>query len=419
MSETFHINADGLTSHAGHIFIGYSTICQIRIPGEAYESPYASLVRNPDGTTWRLVRMIDDMDIRINSAQLHLVHYLKDGDRIDFPDYGRELIFVQESGDRSSAAGYYSRFRRMVIGLGCCFAAVTALLLLFFGPDDIRQWEISGQKESICKITVTDIIYQEVKKVADKETAVTIDSVYLAEGTCSGTGFFDKAGRFITARHCVEPWISVSDPLSQLDRKDVAWAAEAETYNTLNDPETDGYRRVISRCVIYRGGEALLTFRTDTCLFSTDKDIVRNLRGINDELYWRELGPIKWESALGDIACVMTETKGRIRIAGKEVMDALCQNTPAAHWGYESASEQASFMNSRIKYPPFRKGGRLAGCLAHSSKGIIVGFSGSPVLVRHKGRIYAIGIVSRNNSSNSGTCHSVPACELDKLKRRW
>lgn len=98
---------------------------------------------------------------------------------------------------------------------------------------------------------------------------------------------------------------------------------------------------------------------------------IRNLRGVNDELYWRELGHAKWESALGDIASVSTGMKGSIHIAGREILESLSQNTPAAHWGYESASEDANFMTSRIKYAPTRKGGRITRCLVHSSKGII------------------------------------------------
>ena len=380
------------------------------------DGPYACIVRNPDGVSWRLVRMDDDIDMQVNGKPLHLVHYLNHGDRITW-EY-KEFIFTTEDSKADEARKYYSRFRKLVVGIACGFIAVTAALLLLLGSDDIRQWEIAGLKQSICKISVTDIIYQEVRLMNGMETVTTLDSTFLAEGAYSGTGFFDTEGRFITARHCVEPWIAVSDPLAEPERADIRWAAEAETFNILEADSTI-YRRVVSCCTIHADGRKAHRFRTDTCLFSTGKDVIRNLRGVNDELFWRELGHEKWESALGDIAGVRTGIRGKVHIAGHEVLKELSQNTPAAHWGYESASDEANFMSSRVKYPPVRKDGRITRCLVHSSEGIIQGFSGSPVLIRHKGRIHAAGVVSRNSGNNTGTCYSVPVCELDKLTERW
>lgn len=380
------------------------------------DGPYACIVRNPDGVSWRLVRMDDDIEMLVNGKPLHMVHYLSHGDRITWEE--DEFIFTEENDKTEEVRKYYSRFRKLVIGIACSFVAITAAFLLLLGSDDIRQWEISVMKQSICKISVTDIIYQEVRLINGTETMITLDSVYLAEGACSGTGFFDTKGRFITARHCVEPWIAAADPLSETGRADIIWAAEAETFNILEVDE-NVYRRVVSCCTIHEGEKEIHRFRTDTCLFSTEKDVIRNLRGVNDELYWRELGHEKWESALGDIAGVRTGIRGKIHVAGHEILRELAQNTPAAHWGYESASEEANFMNSRIKYPPVRRDGRITRCLVHSSEGIIQGFSGSPVLIRHKGRIHAVGVVSRNSGNNTGTCYSVPVCELDKLTERW
>ena len=412
-----HQPGDCLSGHGDHALIGGSIACDIRIESPE-DSPYACIVRNRDGISWRLVRMDDDADIRVNGEQLHIVHYLKDGERITIGENGTELIFSgKDTG--IDAKRYYSKFRKLLIGFACGCVAVTALLLMLLGSDDIRQWEIARHRQSICKISVTDIIYQEVRFPDGQEEVRTLDSLFLAEGSCSGTGFFDTKGSFITARHCVEPWISSSDPLSEMSRKEILWAAEAETFNILNGQDTPVYRRVISYCTIHKDGKEIHRFRTDTCRFSTDKDVIRNLRGVNDELYWRELGHAKWESALGDIASVSTGIKGSIHIAGREILESLSQNTPAAHWGYESASEDANFMTSRIKYAPTRKGGRITRCLVHSSKGIIQGFSGSPVMVRHNGRIYAAGIVSKNSENNSGTCYSVPASELEKLTKRW
>ena len=171
------------------------------------DGPYACMVRNPDGVSWRLVRMDDDIDMKVNGKPLHIVHYLRHGDRITWCE--EEFIFTEGTGSEE-AGTYFSRFRKLVIGLACGFVAITTILLLLLGSDDIRQWEMAGLKQSICKISVTDIIYQEVRITNGMKTVTAIDSVFLAEGSCSGTGFFDTKGNFITARHCVEPWIAVT-----------------------------------------------------------------------------------------------------------------------------------------------------------------------------------------------------------------
>lgn len=384
-------------------------------------SALACIVPNQDGKTWRLVRLDDEAEIEVNSEPLHLVHYLTPGDRIEME--GETLRF----GVRDDMSGHefgkaYRRFRRTSV-ISASVAAIIALLVLALTVDlyrkrEIRRDELAVFESSVCKISVVSIIYQEVEVGTDSSRIKTLGTMSLNSLGGSGTGFFCDDGRFLTARHCVEPWITEEDPLAENASKAAGWAAEAETFNICGSPSDSIYRRLVSVCEIYRGKD-VIRFRSDSCLFSTGNDLVRNLRGRLDPMYWRELGNVNRMSALGDIAAVQTGIKGEIAVADKELLNSLEAERQMGHLGYENSSTSLSFMTSTLKYNPEMNGSRIVRCLEHESIEMLHGFSGSPAIVRKGRRHYAVGIVSKTHDNSSSTFFSVPVSELENLKRRW
>ena len=53
----------------------------------------ACIACNADGKTWRLIRLEEDAVIKVNGEDLHLVHYLSSGDRIDLGGRRGDLAF--------------------------------------------------------------------------------------------------------------------------------------------------------------------------------------------------------------------------------------------------------------------------------------------------------------------------------------
>lgn len=386
------------------------------------DNELACICMNPDGKSWRIIRLDEDADIKVNSEDLHLVHYLSPNDRIDLNGDTWHFAVPKAEGDGETAAGYV-RFKRLAI-ISAMSVAILATLIFcvsyrIMSRLPIHRDEISTYENSICKFSVVQLIYQQVNIKRDTTIIGTLASYTPGSDSYAGTGFFCTDGTFVTARHCVEPWIK-ENPLESCDRKDVRWAIEAETFNTYEAENDSTYRRVIAKCEIYDNRkEVIHTFTTDTCMFSTGNDLVYNIRGRLDPMLWRSLGTINRASSLGDIAAVKTGKAGSIDIASDEIMNGLRAERQVAHFGYEGASSEPRFINSKLEYSPRIHDGRIIRCLEHECTEMVHGFSGSPAIIRHRGRYYAIGIVSKTHDRSTSTFFSVPVTELENLKRRW
>jgi hypothetical protein len=72
----------------------------------------ACIACNADGKTWRLIRLEEDAVIKVNGEDLHLVHYLSSGDRIDLGGEEETLRFAirkDGSGDEVETLIEYMR----------------------------------------------------------------------------------------------------------------------------------------------------------------------------------------------------------------------------------------------------------------------------------------------------------------------
>ena len=407
-------------------YIGQGSQCEIRLTnsGEYEDATYAVLLLNSDSKTWRLVRIDDTADIRINGEQLHLVHYMNEKDVVSIIETGEEFRFFTET---EKDVAYTSQIIRKSIWAS---VAAACLILLAAGAtffvknlNVISEGHIEKHKNSICKITVNEVLLQQIDTAKGRHDVRTLASIRLESSSCSGTGFFCDDGRFVTARHCVEPWITMpmtgkgsleeDGEMSEVAR----WASASETFNHSKDSVAKGYQRVISLCTVMTEHKNVVhTFSTDTCMFRTEDDIIRNLGGPKDRILWRETGSVKLRSALGDIAYVQTNIAGSIKPAPQSIVNQMKRTTPVAHWGYRADKDEAEFKNGEIAFD-FSQGGR---CIEHKSgEGMQQGFSGGPVMIRHLGQVYVVGVISKIGADGKETYFSVPVTEIDNAKRRW
>lgn len=386
------------------------------------DSELACICMNPDGQSWRIIRLDEEADIRVNSEDLHLVHYLTVNDRIDINGETWHFAIPKAEDNGGSAAGYV-RFKRLAV-ISAMSVAILAVLIFcvsyrIISRMPIHRDDISAYENSICKFSVVQLIYQQVNIERDTTIIETLASYEPGNDSYAGTGFFCTDGSFVTARHCVEPWIT-ANPVEAYDRKDVSWAMEAETFNAYEAESDSTYRRVIAKCEIYNNRREIIhTFLTDTCMFSIGNDLVYNIRGRLDPMLWRSLGTVNRASSLGDIAAVRTGLAGRVDLASDDIMNSLKAERQVAHFGYEGASSEPRFISSKLEYSPRRQNGKIIRCLEHECTEMVHGFSGSPAIIRHRGRYYAIGIVSKTHDRSTSTFFSVPVTELENLKRRW
>ena len=407
-------------------YIGNGNQCEIHFSNNSeYEDcTFAVLLRNDDYKSWRIVRIDDTADIRISGEQLHLVHYLNEKDMVSITEANAEFRFVTEEDRNISDASHIVKKSIWASVAAVCFILFVVGTSIFLrNLNIIGEKHIEFLKNSICKITVDEVLFQQVDTADGRNNVRTIASLRLESSSCSGTGFFCKDGRFITARHCIEPWITLpmtgteslekNGELSEVAR----WASACETFNHTKDSASKGYQRVISLCTIKAEHKNIRhKFSTDTCMFCTDNDIIRNLGGPKDRILWRETGNVKLRSALGDITYVKTDIYGAIQLAPQKIANKLRRRMPVAHWGFRADKDEAEFKSGEIAFD-FNESGK---CIEHkSSEGMQKGFSGGPAMIRHHGQIYAVGVISKIGDDGKETYFSVPVTEIEKAKRRW
>jgi len=403
------------------ILIVQSDNCDIRISDSSSydEVVLAYVVSDSEGRFWRLIRCDEAVRILVNGEPLHLVHYLNVGDRLIF---GEDKTIYRFAGaqPKDTAMDISSLRRFIAVSVASVVVLIVFLTGLFLKPDpedDIRRSEVRRYESSLYKISVKEVIYQSVTFEEQDVVYDTIGKISLDTSIPSGTGFLCTDGKLVTARHCLEPWIVRDYPDICYDKIDtlMIWAAEAETYNIrYRKDRLPICRRLISVCEITQNGYVKGRISSDTCFFNIRNDVIRNLRGVNDPLYWRELGHIRSRSSLGDIAYFNTGTKGEIQMVEEAYIDSLMADVPAAHLGYPSGHTDVGFERSRLSIR--RQKDR---CLEFKDTDVGKGYSGGPVMVRHNGRLCVVGVLSRIFDANQRRCVCVPVSEIAKAERRW
>ena len=210
---------------------------------EDYESNdvVAYIVPNADKISWRLVKVCEDVEIHVNGDKVHLVYYLSLGDKIKIADNEQYYVFDKKKENYNSEIIVSLKKQKWTI------AAIFVMMLLVVSyiviernvidpEDDIRKSEVMEYAGSVFKIIVEDVYYQEIHKTKNGDSIRIIDSLKFKNEIPSGTAFLCEDGKIVTARHCIEPWLVLKDPLSayKSDDKCVRWASDAESFNVRN-----------------------------------------------------------------------------------------------------------------------------------------------------------------------------------------
>lgn len=407
------------------LVIGQCADSGVRLPSdERYEDEnFAVIVKNPQNEGgWRLIRLCDAVEITVNGERMCRVHYLQENDRIAFEGQECELVF--STGEESLVSGkkVEAALRKMNRRLfAAVFGAVALLALTFvlwqrFTDCSVEAGDVP--ENSILKIRLESVELQHVDLVAGKEVVSVVEKISVAE---AGTGFLTSSGKFVTARHCIEPWLDESpeDSTSAL----VRMALAAENY----DMDNGSYRRLVSKGSVFStandGGRTetmKFRFSSDTCLYFTRNDCIENLGTVRNPKYWRSLGHEGKISSIGDVVCLNVPFVGELEIADIEMVKALEKNRETGTNGIPSQGLVHSFCEGRLIDAPVSEGGCVIRCLEVMGDEVDKGLSGGPVMIKEKGRLYVVGVVSRRNSMNSEKFYAVPVTVIENLEaRQW
>lgn len=433
-SLTFRTPCDGhtvgsrLLNAENVIYIGQQESADIRIPCSPSMLPqaFAVIVPNEDGESWRLVKQTDFYEIRVNGTAMNYVHALESGDMIEFEgSQPLKLRFMLHDDTSYDVAGNIAFQKRLFSPLGMAVVLVL-LVALIVGVvtgkqkydtymSDFTKADTTDIKESVYMITVDCIMLQMHAPGYASGVYETVDTTEPNEYT-HGTCFFTQDSLCITARHCVEPWITFNwheyNENTRVLPKEVEWVLKAET-SMVN--QTDTIYRVVTKCSVLDGDSCIYTFLSSGCSFNRSRDNI--FRMGSEGLVWRNCVPFynRLDMELGDFAFIKADRAGELQLADLDYMDPWDFRTLKKMIAGFPKLNNIDFMTKTvggITLPRLDEQGVPISAML-LSVGVPAGYSGSPVIVKRGGDLYVVGILSKaDDFDKDQTSYAVPSTEI-------
>ena len=440
------------------IEIGRDANCQVRFD-ESFSTVsrrHAAIVK--DGDRWKLVQLSKTNSTLLNGRKVETEWYLENGDEIQLSVGGPRIGFIVPEGKQSLVSSIkmterLELFRKqalkpyktaivamfvslIVLGCGAGYviynqdlnikdlmaktenqAALLADARENYSKDSVK-WAKEIEEAKKAKKTVVvrpdpGELTTNIDKVKSSVFAV-ITNVYMENETekalvapeIQGTGFLLSDGRFVTARHCVEPWLF--DITTTIGKQMQAMYALANM---------TGAFRVYAEIVAYNMDGMKLSFKSTDFKIDRSYDspipVDYELNGEKVELQ----GAVAFgtKASLGnDWAYVRTSQKGTI-VDGRSMSDNLKSGSTVHLLGFPRSLGIAD--GDKIVEPIYNsmniaRDGLNDGRCIMVSQGVDKGNSGGPVFVMSNGQLRVIGIVSRGDSKSDFYNHLVPMSNL-------
>ena len=434
--------------------IGQGNACDIQIPESGLHEPYLCASILPKGTEgtdeaikgdgWYIVKRCDCLSVLVNGRDLEIAQVLRHGDTISIIDQDAnatktktELKFeVLDDGEFDANRGIVfkkhkdqRKYYASTAVLAMLAIGIAAYALFVLQRKDLHHEDLSKFNSAIYHIT-TDSVYLIRNIIVDgQHKEIVADSIEL-DMAAEGTAFFTSDSLFVTARHCIEPWITDEewDGVSRGAKMspEVRLATIAETGNRMAGYEKYTLR---SHCIISKGFERYSYYSTDFRM-NKSRDMVIRLGSAKDPLYWRSIIPIatRRDMELGDFEYLKAKNldndpgvSSKIPMAKWEEIVAFAKsyNHDIAVIGYplnDNNSDVATAVYGNLMELDYNDTSTKAiGCLQLSAP-INPGNSGGPVIAKINDDIKVIGIVSKADTrANQGMFWAVPITEVGDM----
>lgn len=261
-SSKYHRAGESQKIIIDQVELGRDKNCQVRFDDESFPTVsrrHAAIVR--EGDKWKLVQLSKTNSTFLNGKPITTEWFLENGDEIQLSVGGPRIGFIVPQGKQSLVSSIkmterLNLFRKQALrpykaAIVCLFV----LLVLIGGASayviNIQAKDIAELcKDAKSKDRLLAVLNDSVKSqtvrikslegIKDNTTVVTntvyvnpqsndgkvleqvkpsvfyvqtkvyieIDGVKEEKLSCGGTGFLLDDGRFVTARHCVEPWMA-------------------------------------------------------------------------------------------------------------------------------------------------------------------------------------------------------------------
>lgn len=428
---------DYVVGGRGVLYIGQTPSCKLPLPEVSGAAPLvmAAILPADGGQQWYVTRKTDCYEILLNGNPLHIAQPLSKGDRLTFNDgeHTTVLTFDVCRGDYDAATGavYQHNTKSSRISLAAIILCLAALGVAFWAllggfrqQMDLAHADLSLYEQSIYHIT-TDSVELLCDTIIDGQPhTVSLEHTAL-ENSEAGTCFLTDQGLFVTARHCVEPWITDE----QWDGLDwgtsmpaaVRLANIAETHN--RQGHTSRYF-VRAHSVVSRGAEHYEFHSTDFHI-NKSRDQVLRLGTDANPIYWRTIIPLatRRDMELGDFAYVEAPAgiAGTISLATTADLHTFEQQTYKAIMAIgfpvndNATADVISQVLGNCQHIEFGTDSLPIGCIQMSAL-VNKGNSGGPILAYIGSELKAIGIVSKSDArAQQGLFWAVPSTEVVRL----
>lgn len=433
--------------------LGRDANCQVRFD-ETFQTVsrrHAAIIK--DGDRWKLVQLSKINSTFLNGRPVENEWYLENGDEIQLSVGGPRMGFIVPAGKQSLVSSIkmterLELFRKQALrpykaAMGVLFtllvvcSTIAGVVIanqnaeikelkvdaetqkqLFvecreqMTEDSIRNAHkmdsISKLKSKIVYVDKTPDIAAAVKKVESSVYAV-ITTVYIANSSetqavsqSQGTGFLLNDKRFVTARHCVEPWMF-----------DVKQMQKAYALSRASGGAIKVWAEIFA---INNKGEQLQFKSSDFTVdrsYDSPYEVPYELNGESVTLP----GEIAFgtTASLGnDWAYVYTSKQGSI-VDGKAKSNSLQKGTMVHILGFPKSlgiKDGSTIVDPIYNNMSVSRTGLNNGRCIMVSQGIDHGNSGGPVFAHSNGNLYVIGIVSRGDSESDYYNHLVPMSNL-------
>lgn len=414
-------NADIYSAGSSQVtVIGQSEGCDVKIVNNTKYADviFAKIKPNRDGDGWHLIKVTPFYPIIVNGMEMNRVHFLADGDNIEFPNDAFRFN-IQDGELKEPSVIHIHKNGKVFWGLAVVVAIIAAVV--GYRIFDTQRYNLTSAMKHQIEASLFKIRVDSLQLICGNKV---IES-YSYASSPTGTAFLTSDSLLVTARHCIQPWLNQVPAMDYanipaMSEWPIAKALYAETNNQLND--SIKYRIISFMTFTDEEGESF-SITSDTFIINYDRDDIVELGSYNDTRYWRSISHrySRRDMMLGDVAVARVEKGGKISIANREELKTLFtdRNMKLHFVGYPEAAVTGSVIDYRsdnIRVDLEEEDGHIF-LLSHEG-GLTPGFSGSPVIVRDGAGFKAVGVASVIDEHNQNRSYSVPTSEIEFLLNR-
>lgn len=409
------------------VIIGQNETCDIVLPNETeYEDAIiAKIIPTRNGYGWQIIKLSPFFKIFINGHLIHRTHYLENKDNIEIDHFSPTFKFNIEEGEQPATTIIkQSSAKTFLSGI----AAIIILIAIVSFSIINKLKSNQNLSDEMLQLAETSVFRVRVDSIAIIVNDSVIDS-YIYTQSPTGSGFLTTDSLFVTARHCIQPWLNTVDAghitdVITSDAEPVQMALRVETYNQLREESEPEMRLVSYLTLLHPDIKPILT-NSENFAIDTSNDEIIELGTFEEDFFWRNIQARygREDMMLDDAVACKMPLAGNIELLDGSQFPIIIKNRTELTFigfpntqGNDSRPEiETDRMRQPLKKLETEKDKFFM--LAHGGR-LSPGYSGGPVLTRYdsaKNGFVAVGVISVLDNTNSHRSYSVPTTSVPKI----